>query len=93
MTKEEGMLNGGSQVPALQEDRDCSMRGALPPDGGPNADSSLRREQEGVLLAGRVSEVWLYCEKCESSFRSDYWCACWDAPGYGFPFDQAEATA
>lgn len=26
-----------------------------------------------------MSEVWFYCEKCESSYRSDYYCACWDS--------------
>lgn len=26
-----------------------------------------------------IGEVWFYCEKCGSSYRSDYYCACWDS--------------
>lgn len=32
----------------------------------------------GQELLSEKPDLWLYCEKCGSSYRSTYWCACWD---------------
>jgi hypothetical protein len=35
-------------------------------------------------------ELWLYCEKCESSYVATYWCACWDSDDYYQPLESYE---